>query len=772
MDLYYLHFNNYYNRIVKKFDTLAEYLVSPYYDGTMTQNAAFNPNDSVETVQIANNAVGDYDYMIAANGYDIVSRWFIMESKRKRTGQSELSLRRDLFADSLPGILNAPAFIEKATLSDDDPLIFNKEDMTVNQIKTSETLLKDKTQTPWIVGYIPKTLSGPVADSITLSVPEAYSTMAAFQTAWNSIKYTENSSEALFADLDNDSSIKLVLRTGIGGGRKYTITSGSSSYINQLMPAATLSATPTNAPQAIAPYMDSTNFANIKNTAISYYNIQDINTDISDIMQWDNKIVDDNGVFKVIKINKYFNMTGTIGTYVTTGTLYNVLHNITTNNTYVTGDDSWNETYEITIKCSSVTYTTQTISNVSVSYSFSDSDVNKLQDAPYIMFAIPYEGCTFTLGSPATDWTVPSATANSVAMSVANSIIEKLNGAGGADALYDIQILPYCPFVNNIDADGKVVFGNNTKYYSFIKDTSNNNVGIICFATNARFEFNIPYNIPITDTKLQNQCDMYRLCSPNWNGQFEFSAAKNGGVNYINVDCEYKPYQPYIHLNPDFGLLYGQDYNDARGLVCSGDFALTQISDAWASYERQNVNYQKSFDRQIQNMEVNNNIQNIKTATQAVTGTVTGILGGLFTGGIGGAIAGGTASAIGGAMDYALQRAGQAEAIDYTKDQFGYNLGNIKALPDSLTKVSALNNNNKLFPVLEYYTCTDAEKQAFQNKIKYNGMTVMRIGTIQEFLRSDLTYIKGKFIRITDVEEDFHYINELANEFNKGVFIS
>ena len=68
MDLYYLHFNNYYNRIVKKFDTLAEYLVSPYYDGTMTQNAAFNPNDSVETVQIANNAVGDYDYMIAANG--------------------------------------------------------------------------------------------------------------------------------------------------------------------------------------------------------------------------------------------------------------------------------------------------------------------------------------------------------------------------------------------------------------------------------------------------------------------------------------------------------------------------------------------------------------------------------------------------------------------------------------------------------------------------------------------------------------------------------
>ena len=79
--------------------------------------------------------------------------------------------------------------------------------------------------------------------------------------------------------------------------------------------------------------------------------------------------------------------------------------------------------------------------------------------------------------------------------------------------------------------------------------------------------------------------------------------------------------------------------------------------------------------------------------------------------------------------------------------------------------------NNKIFPVLEFYSCTDEEKTAFENKIKYNGMTVMRIGTISEFIKSEPTYIKGKLIRVEDIDEDFHYINELANEFNKGVFI-
>ena len=45
-------------------------------------------------------------------------------------------------------------FIEKATLDPDNPLIFNSENMSYNQIKQSETLLKDGTECAWIVGYM------------------------------------------------------------------------------------------------------------------------------------------------------------------------------------------------------------------------------------------------------------------------------------------------------------------------------------------------------------------------------------------------------------------------------------------------------------------------------------------------------------------------------------------------------------------------------------------------------------------------------------------
>ena len=49
-------------------------------------------------------------------------------------------------------------------------------------------------------------------------------------------------------------------------------------------------------------------------------------------------------------------------------------------------------------------------------------------------------------------------------------------------------------------------------------------------------------------------------------------------------------------------------------------------------------------------------------------------------------------------------------------------------------------------------------------------MTVGRIGTINEFLQPDYSYIKGKLIRLETIE-DTNYLNEIASEIYKGVFI-
>ena len=179
-------------------------------------------------------------------------------------------------------------------------------------------------------------------------------------------------------------------------------------------------------------------------------------------------------------------------------------------------------------------------------------------------------------------------------------------------------------------------------------------------------------------------------------------------------------------------------------------------------------------------METNNAVQKEREGWQTAAGVISSAFGGATSGalisgnavgGVVGGLIGAGASIAGGLRDMELNNKLRNEAIDFAKDNFGYQMGNIKALPDNLTKVSSFNQNNKFFPILEYYTCTETEKQALINKIKYNGMTVMRIGTISEFMKDEPTYIKGQLIRLETIKEDTTYINEIANEINKGVFI-
>ena len=73
MKLYCLKYNNYYNRIVKKETTLANYL-SKDPDYIVISNISFNPGDGVNTTQVVNTTViGDYAIYATDTG-DIKSR--------------------------------------------------------------------------------------------------------------------------------------------------------------------------------------------------------------------------------------------------------------------------------------------------------------------------------------------------------------------------------------------------------------------------------------------------------------------------------------------------------------------------------------------------------------------------------------------------------------------------------------------------------------------------------------------------------------------------
>lgn len=138
-------------------------------------------------------------------------------------------------------------------------------------------------------------------------------------------------------------------------------------------------------------------------------------------------------------------------------------------------------------------------------------------------------------------------------------------------------------------------------------------------------------------------------------------------------------------------------------------------------------------------------------------------------GAIAGGIIGGAASAAGGVKDIELNERQRSEAIQLQKDQFGYQLGTVKARTTQLSKTTAFNINNKYFPYVEYWTCTEEEVMALKNKIKYNGMTVGVIGKLKDFINpNEETFVQASIIEI-DITDDTHLANAIARNLSEGV---
>ena len=285
------------------------------------------------------------------------------------------------------------------------------------------------------------------------------------------------------------------------------------------------------------------------------------------------------------------------------------------------------------------------------------------------------------------------------------------------------------------------------------------------------------------DRKLANECDLVRIVSQNYSAIFEFSPAKSGGVDGFLADCTYKPWAPYIHILPKLKGLYGDKFvsiDDARGLICGGDMSLPQLSNEWANYQLQNKTYQEMFGRQLKNMDVQNDVNRQAALAQLLAAPITGGATGALTGaklggGLAGTIAGGLAGAIGGGITAGVDLANTVKMMEenkqYAIDMYGYNLQNIQAVPTSLTKTSALTYNTRVWPFIEYYTCTESERKALKDKIKYNGMTIMKVGQLSSYPLGEDNFYKGQVIRLPDLRVDSHMAFEIYNELNKGVYL-
>lgn len=819
-------FNNYKNRINRMASNIYAYeaLTGGRYIQNSTKETNFNIRDGLLMIHDFNLEVTDQgdlnpDYLVIyiirkpgeyPEGDDpelVISRWFVISKRLKSGHQYTLTLKRDVIADNLEIVKESPSFIEKAIIPSSDSAIFNHEDMTFNQIKKSETLIQDATETAWIVGYLAEDHPALTNETFTYKA-EVDEVIASDFINWEFSNLCDSQAHISF------SMSQSKFENIIAEPRALLLHQYAYIEYNSVTWTATIKGGAND-------YWDTSNLSldeYITSNWYSYFNMATIESLINTANPtWvpeatfnrfkkyiGKKIQFNDGIYE-ITLNKSSALDNDWTLEPTNTNLYNyiygrVLASIQAVNPNASITDTRNHPFHY--KLYKTTFYANATKNLLVPGTYSYSiplTVKKLNDAPYKMFAIPY----YTgdkLYYVSDDGFIDSfKIKKDIMLNWAYDIIKKMGGIGqSGSSAYDLQILPYCPLSeyttwgtpdypsNEAGVAVDVHHSDVQVNYDYIElyDSNHDLQGYCFFCDKSTHELELEYYpITISDYKLENECDMYRLCSPNYSSVFEFNPAKNGGVESYIVRFTYKPYQPFIYVAPKFNRLYGEDFKDDRGLILSGDYSLPVISDAWTNYQLTNKNYLLTFDRQIKNLEITQDVQRINEIFGAMAGTVRGgVMGGLGggmtgnpVGAVSGALIGTVSSLVGGIADYQNNERLRRETIDYTKDQFGYSLRNIQALPNTLNKTSSIIAISKLFPFVEKYTCTDEEKEALINKIRYNGMTVMRIGKIKDYigyhypLDNHYTYIKAKLIRNQDIACDSNFLEAISEELDKGV---
>ena len=769
--LYYYKFNNYYNRKLKRFSSLSEYQSFMVFAET-GNNLNFNPSDGVNTQITAGRQENPYnvvaDYCIySEDNQSITSRWFIIEASRNRGNQYKISLRRDLLADFYDSWTQSDCFIEKAILPDSSPFIYNQEQITTNQIKKSEKQLTDQTKIAWICCFVDKKYKQDKNFEFNVTILPDRTTSDITKESW--YKYSQTP-----AQITTNSNITLTTKvSGYQLKARYEGLNGSYRVVSAGNPVFGIyNSQRDNFGIWLSERKDQ--FYDSWNQYKSLYVGADDQEGIDSIGDLKGKIYFDSSTKEYYKLSyedSQQSVTLVIDSNKAGDNVYTTWNNIINSspNYFISSRGAGYWEVEYLLKTRKLVISEVTQGQYTMTYPDTHLD-NK--DGPFDIFCIPYsDGTTIVTGNDR------FTTNKQLAMSIASEI-----GRNMDKFCYDIQLLPYCPFMHSTTYLGSLLMIDSARFTP-IKDSAGKVQYGIFFSDSSSGTFDIKYKVNITNKKMSNQVDMMRLVSPNFASQFEFNPARNDGISYFNVDYTYLPLGSYIHVNPDFKGLYCKDFNDARGLICQGDFSIMYLNDAWKSYQTQNKNYLEIFNREVQNLETNYKYQRINSVLSTITGAIgsgAGI-GALVSGkgGVGVGIGAGAASLGGGIADFAIQQQLHNEQLDYKNDMFGYQLDNIKALPNSIAKTTAYTENNKIFPILEYYTCTDEEKEAVANKIAYNSMTLGIIAKPINYIGNswsygdikDKGYFKAKLIHFDDIEaDDFHIVNSLGDELNQGVY--
>ena len=800
MKLCLYNFNNYANRILDRRNKLEDY--QDYFIKSTPNGVNFNPNDGVNTsivLNIADDEIPNYIICVPDGTTDIHSRWYVMDANRTTGNQYRVNLFRDVLADYYDEVYNSTAFIQKGMLPMSSPFIYNSEGMSFNQIKKEEFPLYDGSQCPWVVAYLStnkpthdvKWLPNQVSADIEVTSLDkwkytadneynVYQDNTGAYHAWTFNSFTGSINGALIEySWNNKGEQQTISNSNYYGVYEKSIPNHNTSLSTEWSWVVDINTTKLRAINSLIANTTSSTDNKIK---IWYSS----NITGNGLLENVGKIIKDTSTGKVYRIGISYGNLETVSNDVAVGTNpYIELQGIVDKVSQIQGTGN-NDSYTVTYKVQKIRPTFAEIAQKdAVTIPFSNSG-RALDDAPYYMVAMPL-GCDIIVDNKRI----------SSEPDVVYGLAQQMGRVLGSE-LYDIQLVPYCPVPDVITKLlNELNVQDLTENFDYVKIT--NEAGqiksVLFYCTQSSFtntvvltadrEADMINILKRYDVKVQNECDKWRLCSPGYTNTYEFSMAKNGGFKGFNIQCTYKPFNPLIAINPVYGGLYGQTFNkEQRGLIVSGDFSMPRVTDAWVQYQLNNKNYEDIFNRQMVNMDVQQGIQRQEAIWGMIAGSLQGGASGAMmgsvidvSGGIGmgvGAALGTGASLAAGIADYKNMQKLQKEQKSYATDMYNYNLGNIKATPNTLTKTSAFTILNKLVPFLEYYTCTDDEKQAFVNKISYNGMSIGVIGTVGTYINNTYKnhkYIQGTIIHIDIPNEETHMANTINDELMKGIRI-
>lgn len=821
MDLYiYQNFNNYFNREVKKYETLAEY-GGAYFTQA---NVNFKPNDGVNTIlTIGGNTEydGSGDYLIAANEQKVIqSRWFIIDQRRNRTGQFEVTLRRDLFADFYKSFMdNSTIYLEKGWINNlSNPLLFNNERFEPNQIKTKETLIKDKSKCMWLVGYTDKStetfwkgpggdtepdymrteISGNIRRDLEVSSWSAWDLYKYLNVSVNSVAKTASIAGGKWKAPENI-QVKRT-RTGDLQGTDIYIANKNGFVAYEGVRLGGTSAAKSWAKKYVEKYNDIEATIAVGNTKLKAdMTLQQY----EELLALDGKIIYSQNPADVPRyITIKARNISPLSSWPTATAIEITESNAPEGRELLAGIESaglnGTQSFTATTQYIGIEVSGTVLYNTTANISFKNYKwyVGKaghahLTHESYDMFAIPIateEAKSFHLKKDGESLWVQGK--EQAAFSVAQRLIEKAANGG-----YDLQLVPFSPLEDSYigeDSSGVTIDVSTLSDgfdYSIIRAIDNTAYGCIFWLTKNSFshtieDVKIANETTAMDIKAANQLDIYHLSSGDYSSSFEFSPVRNRGVNSFRVDCTYKPYHPYIRVCPVFNPngLYGKDFNDTRGLVCSGtNFSISRGGNEWATYERNNLNYQNAWKREMDYMDSMHGYETAGNIINAITGAGgAGVGVGIATASLGGGIAAGVFSAAAGTADVIISEKQYQLGRDNQIAAYNENIANIKARPNTLSATGANTKNNKIFPILVYYTCTPEEREMFNLTLENYGMTINCLtNNIKDYINTDTddegnykrTYIKGQLIRLNEINEDNHLVYELAQELATGIYM-